>query len=267
MPRIPSQKDMHSTGYVTPEELNVTPALLGQTLASPKIRLYAMLIDLLAVAVLSSLAGAAGLWLFTGAIGTWLIVRRWPYGNSHARQGWAAVLLIALLGLCGAGSWDAAQDAVATRGERLRHEPAADEDEVLKAKDQAQDRVQKHLSDTARIAVLEDQLAEARKPKAFDMRAALRDAVGALGLSFSWAVLYFTLLPCWWNGQTLGKKFLRLRVVELTGKPMTLIRCFGRYGGYAAGLATGLLGFAQIYWDANRQAVQDKIAHTVVIKL
>ncbi len=260
---FPALKDLQSTGYVTPEELNVTPALLGQPLASPKRRLYAMLIDLLAVAVLSSLAGAAGLWFFTGAIGAWLIIRRWPYGHSRARQGWAAALLIALLALCGTGTWSAMQDAArdgAIIKEKLgRRESTAGEEEMA--------RVQKHLSDTARIAVLEQQLAEARKPKDFDVRAALHDAVGALGLSFSWAVLYFTLLPCWWKGQTLGKKMLRLRVVELTGKPLTLIRCFGRYGGYAAGLATGLLGFAQIYWDANRQAVQDKIAHTVVIKL
>ena len=42
---------------------------------------------------------------------------------------------------------------------------------------------------------------------------------------------------------------------------------FGRYGGYAAGMATGGLGFAQVLWDANRQAVQDKLAHTVVVDL
>ena len=40
---------------------------------------------------------------------------------------------------------------------------------------------------------------------------------------------------------------------------------FGRYGGYGAGLATGLLGFLQIYWDPNRQAIHDKISSTIVI--
>ena len=38
----------------------------------------------------------------------------------------------------------------------------------------------------------------------------------------------------------------------------------GRAGGYAAGLATGTLGFLQIYWDPNQQAIHDKIAGTVV---
>jgi hypothetical protein len=43
--------------------------------------------------------------------------------------------------------------------------------------------------------------------------------------------------------------------------------CFGRYGGYAAGLATAGIGLLQVLWDPNRQAVQDKLAHTVVIDL
>jgi hypothetical protein len=40
-----------------------------------------------------------------------------------------------------------------------------------------------------------------------------------------------------------------------------------RYGGYAAGLATGGLGFMQVLWDPNRQALHDKAAHTAVIDL
>ena len=86
-----------------------------------------------------------------------------------------------------------------------------------------------------------------------------------LGLSIGWAMVYFTLLPYWMPGQTLGKKLFGLQVVELTGRPLTLLLCFSRYGGYAAGLATGTFGFAQVLWDPNRQAIQDKIAHTVVL--
>lgn len=86
-----------------------------------------------------------------------------------------------------------------------------------------------------------------------------------LGVGVGWAMAYFTLVPYWLHGQTLGKKLLGLQVVELTGRPLTLLLCFSRYGGYAAGLATGTFGFAQILWDPNRQAIQDKIAHTVVL--
>jgi len=254
LPSFPSLRNSNAVAYVTPEELNVTPALLGQPLASAWSRLYAILIDLIVVAIISSLAGAAGLWLFAGLVAIGYLLLRWPRGQLRARQGWAAVLLVlavgvTVLGIRDAVMSDAPKGAVA----------ALDEDELPK--------VRNAISDTARILELQEQLAAARKPKHFEMSTAIHNAISAIGLSFSWAVLYFTLLPCWWNGQTLGKKILGLRVVELTGKPMTLIRCFGRYGGYAAGLATGLLGFAQIFWDANRQAVQDKIAHTVVVSL
>ena len=87
-----------------------------------------------------------------------------------------------------------------------------------------------------------------------------------LGLGFGWAALYFTLLPFLWRGQTIGKKICNIRTVCLSGKYLNLWECFGRYGGYGAGFATGLLGFLQIYWDPNRQAIQDKISATVVIK-
>ena len=65
----------------------------------------------------------------------------------------------------------------------------------------------------------------------------------------------------------MGKRLLGLRIVELSGKPLTALRCLKRYGGYAAGLATGGIGLAQLLWDPNRQALQDRTAHTVVIDL
>lgn len=86
------------------------------------------------------------------------------------------------------------------------------------------------------------------------------------GLSIGWVGVYFTIFLAWWNGQTPGKWLLGLRVVRLDGKRLTLWPAFERFGGYAAGLATGLLGFAQIYWDPNRQGIHDRIAHTVVIQ-
>ena len=59
-----------------------------------------------------------------------------------------------------------------------------------------------------------------------------------------------------------------MRVVRpATGKPLTPMLAYKRYGGYAAGMATGMFGFAQIFWDGNRQAIQDKTAHTVVVDL
>ena len=94
----------------------------------------------------------------------------------------------------------------------------------------------------------------------------VRDAADEAGLIFGWGTVYLTLFLVLWDGRTPGKKALDLRVVRLNGEPLTLFLSLERAGGYAAGLATGLLGFAQIWWDPNRQAIHDKIAETVVIR-
>ena len=88
-----------------------------------------------------------------------------------------------------------------------------------------------------------------------------------MGLSLGWIGIYFITTIAFFRGQTLGKRFLKIRVIRLNNKPIGLFFAFERFGGYAAGLATGLLGFFQIFWDANRQAIHDKIAGTVVIDL
>jgi hypothetical protein len=77
--------------------------------------------------------------------------------------------------------------------------------------------------------------------------------------------LYFTTLLTLWQGQTIGKRIMRVRVLRLDGEPIGWWSAFERVGGYVAGLATGLLGFAQIFWDRNRQCIHDKIVGTVVV--
>jgi len=88
-----------------------------------------------------------------------------------------------------------------------------------------------------------------------------------LGIGFGWIGLYFTAFTALWKGQTPGKKLFGIRVLRLDGLPMTLWASFERFGGYAAGLFTGLFGYAQVFWDRNRQAIQDKISETVVIRV
>ena len=95
----------------------------------------------------------------------------------------------------------------------------------------------------------------------------LKGIVADFGLGFGWAAFYFTAFTALFHGQTLGKKLMGIKVIKLDGSTLSTWESFGRYGGYGAGLATGLSGFLQIYWDANRQAIQDKISETLVIDL
>jgi hypothetical protein len=94
----------------------------------------------------------------------------------------------------------------------------------------------------------------------------IKGLLDELGIGFGWTGLYFTAFLTLWRGQTPGKKLAGVRVVRLNGQPMTLWTSFERFGGYAAGLVTGLLGFAQVYWDRNRQMIHDKIVETVVVR-
>ena len=112
---------------------------------------------------------------------------------------------------------------------------------------------------------LEQARAELAETEGGGLFAALRELADELGFGFGWAALYMTVFLSWWNGQTVGKRLMRIRVVRLDGEPITWWTAFERSGGYAAGLATGLLGFAQVWWDANRQAIHDRIVGTVVI--
>lgn len=93
----------------------------------------------------------------------------------------------------------------------------------------------------------------------------LREVVDDLGLTFGWGGLYMTLFLAGWGGRTPGKRIAGIRVVQLDGAPLSWWMAFERAGGYAAGFATGLLGFAQVFWNPNRQAIHDRIAGTVVI--
>ena len=95
----------------------------------------------------------------------------------------------------------------------------------------------------------------------------LRGAAEDFGLTFGWVGAYFTLFLAWWNGFTPGKRLFGIRAYRLDGQPFTMWLAFERFAGYAAGLATGLLGFVQIFWDPNRQGIHDRIAGTVVVRM
>lgn len=115
----------------------------------------------------------------------------------------------------------------------------------------------------SRNAGLEEELENEREKGLISLLLRVADEVG---LGFGWAGLYFTIFLAYWSGRTPGKKLMRIRVVRLDGKPIGVWISFNRFGGYAASVFTGLLGFFEMFWDRNRQALQDHIAQTVVVR-
>jgi len=146
--------------------------------------------------------------------------------------------------------------AIADLRKRLGEELSADEVAALRRQIE---RLRKSN------AALENELEELRERSAFRQLFAL--VVDEVGLSIGWMGLYFTALTALWRGQTVGKRLLGIRVIRLDGKPMGWWLALERFGGYTAGLFTGMLGFAQIFWDRNRQGIHDKITETVVIRV
>lgn len=261
---VPAEK-FEPRAWVTPDDLNVAPSLLGLPLATPRQRLFAMAADLGLLALANRLGN---FWLLLAAgLALWLWLRqhrpevfgqsRWFGRRSASRPrpwAWALVAVFAVGGLVQA--WQGREPADETVAVSAAASAASDALAPSESHDLAQAR---------RIERLEAQLERVRAPAFYALRDELNYWLDKIGLSYFWAAVYFTLLPLVWPGQTPGKCLLGLRVIELTGKTLTPLILFKRYGGYAAGLFTGGTGFVQLIWDSNRQAIQDKAAHTVVI--
>lgn len=144
-------------------------------------------------------------------------------------------------------------------------------DSAVKASEKMNSQIEEATFVIGKDGTLTDIVKQQEKEKAnqpvYSIIEWFKGIIKDLGLGFGWATFYFTAFIALGKGQTLGKKLLGIKVLQLDGSPLSLWDSFGRYGGYGAGLATGLLGFIQIYWDANRQAIHDKISATVVIDI
>lgn len=288
---------------VTPDAFSVTPDLLGTPLAEPWRRFAALMVDLVLIGFLQLLGwrilgGLVGLTLFRmatrrpdgtaggpmrkialGCAGSFVLILAIGItfipsilrtatdrvdlpiavqlsadsvvGGSSADTIDLAELAQSILRGAAAGVDSASGGEVAA---------AANIPELVEDLVDVSDAVQER---DERIAELEEQL-EAETPST--LFTWIRDAADEAGLVFGWGTIYLTLFLALWSGRTPGKKLLGLRVVRLNGQPLGLYMSLERAGGYAAGLATGLLGFAQVLWDPNRQAIHDKIAETVVVR-
>ncbi len=267
--RNPRPRDPKS--IVTPDAFSVSPVLLGTPLAAPWRRLTALFLDLMLVGLLEALSwrlllGGAVLMLF-------LVLARRPDAGRLRRTavGCGGALLVAAtvfvtfvpaLWRAGVLGPERASTPDSVAADAMRDGVAAGEPQEVGIREMARfvdSLAQAAASDTANLGETEPE----QPSTAF---AWIRDIADEAGLIFGWGTVYLTLFTAFWNGRTPGKRLLRLRVARLDGEPLGLLLAFERAGGYAAGFATGLVGFARVWWDPNRQAIHDKIAETVVVK-
>ncbi|HEX6558082.1 MAG TPA: RDD family protein, partial [Longimicrobiales bacterium] len=117
----------------------------------------------------------------------------------------------------------------------------------------------------ARADSLQAEVEKARK--SHGIRSFLAGIADDIGVGFGWSAVYFTAFLALWRGQTPGKRLVGVRVILLDGHPLGWWMSFERFGGYAASLSVGLLGFLQILWDRNRQGLHDKACETVVVRV
>jgi uncharacterized RDD family membrane protein YckC len=79
--------------------------------------------------------------------------------------------------------------------------------------------------------------------------------------------LYFAISFYFWKGQTVGKYFLRIRVLSLYHEHLGLWHCIERSLGYYASVLEFGFGYIQAFWNPNRMTLHDKIGETIVIEL
>ncbi len=78
---------------------------------------------------------------------------------------------------------------------------------------------------------------------------------------------YFALFEAFWNGQTPGKRMLRLRVIQQSGRPIGLFESVGRNLLRMIDMLPGfyLVGAVCIFATRRQQRLGDMVAGTLVV--
>lgn len=80
------------------------------------------------------------------------------------------------------------------------------------------------------------------------------------------SILYETILISQWNGYTVGKKAMGIRVVGASGGKVDILHAFIRSIGKILSGVVFLLGYLWMLWDGNSQTWHDKLAETYVVE-
>lgn len=86
-----------------------------------------------------------------------------------------------------------------------------------------------------------------------------------IGFAIYWG--YFAIFEILWKGQTPGKKFVGIRVIKESGRPMNAFEAIGRNLMRAVDILPGIYGVGLVCMMLNRQSrrLGDFVAGTVVV--
>ncbi|MDO8551543.1 MAG: RDD family protein [bacterium] len=101
------------------------------------------------------------------------------------------------------------------------------------------------------------------------LNAAMGNTGGTIAsvMSFALAILYYVLYQSSAT-QTLGKRVLKIKVVDENGKTPSAMTFFLReiIGKLISGIILGI-GYLMMLWDKKKQTLHDKIASTYVVRV
>src|SRR5258708_23897779 len=78
-------------------------------------------------------------------------------------------------------------------------------------------------------------------------------------------IIYETILISQWNGQTVGKKIMGIRVTPTGGGQVELVKALIRSLGKILSTLAFFLGYLWMLWDGQSQTCHDKLADTIVV--
>jgi len=89
----------------------------------------------------------------------------------------------------------------------------------------------------------------------------------AVGVGLIVQFFYYAWLPVRWDGKTVGKNALKIRIVKTDGGKLNIGNMFLRHfiGYFISALMLGI-GFLWVLWDPEKEAVHDKISRTAVVR-
>jgi uncharacterized RDD family membrane protein YckC len=237
----------------TDEPIHVAPEFVGRPLASPSRRAVAFAVDYLVLffpALLVALAAAVLSLRMAdpeayGGLKTLLFAHPTP---EQSQVAWEAVgpLLVRLE----APGLPAAAIEAGEAGEREKLASALEGYDLM-------------------VAMAIGERAEVKVPKRtilLEVEKLIPKPFRALAL-FGVAALYFTLCHASRRGQTLGKRLLGIRVVQLGGERLSLFESFERAAAYLEIPATLGLSLVSLWRDPNRRLPHDRIVHTAVFRV